>query len=315
MVPGTGAPERLGTTRLGDGRRLAWSEWGPPDGVAVLLFPGAATSRRLGFGTEVLHPRGVRLVSVDRPGLGGSDPDPHRDLAGWAADVGELVRARGLRDPCGVAFSQGAPFALACAAAGHLRALAVVSGSDEIAAPALRALLPAPLRDLVDLCAQDPSAAEALFASTAGAEAMWGTVMAMSGPGDRELYAEPRFAAAYRRALEEAFAQGPGGYARDTRLAMSPWPFDVARLDVPVDLWFGALDASPVHSPDLGRSLHARIPGSRRHLVEGEGAAVLWTRGPQILDALLQRAGRSSAGTESPSSLVRNSARSCTVEA
>ncbi|MFI6866658.1 hypothetical protein [Nocardia sp. NPDC050406] len=34
-------PERLGTTELADGRTLAWSEWGPRDGTAVLFCTGA----------------------------------------------------------------------------------------------------------------------------------------------------------------------------------------------------------------------------------------------------------------------------------
>ena len=38
-------PVRLGETELPDGRWLGWAEWGPTDGTAVLLIPGAATSR------------------------------------------------------------------------------------------------------------------------------------------------------------------------------------------------------------------------------------------------------------------------------
>ncbi|MGY1602078.1 alpha/beta fold hydrolase [Geodermatophilus sp. SYSU D00815] len=284
-------PRRLGTSRLPDGRRVAWSEWGPEDGRPVLLSPGAATSRWLGFGADVVDRLGVRLVSLDRPGLGASDPRPGRDLLGWAADVAEVVRLRELGRPPAVAFSQGAPAALAWAAAGVLGGLAVVAGTDELAAPDVRRDLVPDVARLVDLCAADPDAAAAAFAGLADPDAMAAMVAATSGPADLAVYREPAFAAAYRRALEEAFAQGPDGYVRDTVLSMTRWPFDPGEIAVPVDLWYGRLDTSPVHSPDLGERLHRRIPGSRRHVVEDAGGALLWTGAGDVLSALLGREG------------------------
>ncbi|WP_432523590.1 alpha/beta fold hydrolase [Kineococcus sp. SYSU DK006] len=290
MDLGTAAPERLGRTRLRDGRHLAWSEWGPPDGRPVLLFPGAATSRSLGFGTHLLDGLGVRLVSLDRPGLGGSDPHPGRDLTSWAQDVRELCERAGLRDAAGVAFSQGSAFGFACAAAGLLSTLSVVSGADDLHDPSTRALLEPQLRTLARACAEDPAAAERRFADGSGPERLQALVEATSGPADRAAYSRPDFSAAFRRALAEAFRQGPGGYARDTVLAMGPWPFDVADLAVPVDLWYGELDTSPVHSPDHGRRLHERIPASTRTLVPGAGGALLWTHAQEVLTGLLRRA-------------------------
>ena len=90
-------------------------------------------------------------------------------------------------------------------------------------------------------------------------------------------------------ALEEAFAQGPDGYARDTLLAMSPWPLDVSSIEVPVDLWYGARDMSPVHSPDHGATLARRIPGARRHVLDEAGGALLWTHGAAVLRSLVER--------------------------
>ena len=289
LSPGVSPPDRLGMTTLHDGRRLGWSEWGPPGGTPVLLCPGAATSRWLGFGGEVLDDLDVRLVSVDRPGLGASDAAPGRDLNGWAVDVAALVRDRELEGPAAVGFSQGAPFALACAAAGVVSAVAVVSGTDELAEPSVRAQLVPDVQRLVDLCVTDPAAATASFTGM-GPQAMAEMVTAMSGEADRLVYRDPAFAAAYRRALEEAFAQGSDGYAIDTVLSMTRWPFEASRIGVPVDLWYGTEDTSPVHSPDLGAALEARIPRARRHVVDGAGGALLWTEAGRILAALLKRA-------------------------
>ncbi|WP_433467817.1 alpha/beta fold hydrolase [Spirillospora sp. CA-128828] len=107
---------------------------------------------------------------------------------------------------------------------------------------------------------------------------------------DLRVYQDPAFAAAYRRALDEAFAQGPDGYARDTTLAMGRWSFDLGQINVPVDLWYGELDTS--HSPDNGATLASRIPHARRHVVEGIGGAVLWTEAARILQSLSNATSR-----------------------
>ncbi|MFI9051252.1 alpha/beta fold hydrolase [Streptomyces sp. NPDC053427] len=288
MTTYVAAPARAGAERLPDGRLLGWAEWGPPDGTPVLLSPGAATGRCLGFGPAAADRLGIRLIGLDRPGLGASSPAPRRTFADFAADVRDLAARRGLGRPAMVGHSQGAPFALACAAHGVTGALAVVSGADEVAAPRFAAALPGQLRRLVALAVSDPDAAEQIFAGFTP-QAMWDMVMAGSPDCDLAVHREPGFAAAYRRALDEAFAPGPQGYARDTALAMGRWDIALSAIRVPVDLWYGEEDAT--HSPDRGAGLAERIPGAVRHLVPGIGGAVLWTHAEDILRTLLDRTG------------------------
>lgn len=285
---GVKEPDRLGETSLADGRRLGWAEWGPVDGAAVLLCPGAATSRWLGFGGDVIDELGVRLISVDRPGLGASDPAPGRTLLDFAADIGQLARLRGLSGLRAVGFSQGAPFALACAAAGVVSGVAVVSGGDELAHPLLADKLVPDVRRLVDAVASDATAAEVSIAGFGSAQVMWEMVISMSGAADREVYTAPDFARAYRRALDEGFAQGAAGYARDTVLSMGRWPFDLSHITVPVELWYGGQDTSPVHSPDFGETLARRMPEAVRHFLPEAGGALLWTHAEEILRSLLR---------------------------
>lgn len=188
-----------------------------------------------------------------------------------------------------VGFSQGGPFALACAARAVAGAVAIVSGTDELASPAVRAELSDEVRALVATVRDAPAEAERFFATMTPAR-MRGMVLAGSSPEDRSVYEEAGFAAAYGRALEEAFAQGAAGYALDTVLTLSPWPFELGRIRCPVDVWYGAGDTSPVHSPDRGAGLTARIPTAARYLVSGAGGALLWTHGETILETLLERA-------------------------
>jgi pimeloyl-ACP methyl ester carboxylesterase len=282
-------PARLGQVRLPDGRQLAWAEWGPETGMPVLLCSGAATSRWLGFGADVMDRLGVRLVTIDRPGLGASDPAPGRTLNDWAQDIRHLAALRELDGPAIVGFSQGAPFALACAAAGSVTGVAVVSGTDELANPGLRILLTPEVRRIVEDVAADPSGAEAFLRGFGNADALWDLILAMSSDVDRKVYTAPPFERAFRRALAEAFAQGPDGYARDTVLAMSAWPFDPAAITAPVDLWYGEQDASTSHSPDFGASLARRMPTAQKHVLADAGGALLWTHADGVLRSLLER--------------------------
>ena len=281
-------PSRRGKTKLANGRSLGWAEWGDERGRPVLLFPGAGTSASLGFGVEVLDRLEVRLIGVDRPGLGLSDPSPGRTLLDWADDVAALIEARKLGPTPAIGFSQGGPFALACAAVGVVRAVAIVSGSDELAAPELRERLPADLRALIDQVATEPDAAEQFFREL-NAERLGRMILDGSAPEDRSVYQQAAFAVALRRALDEGFCRGSSGYARDTVLTMSRWPFDLGAIAIPVELWYGGRDTNVVHSPDLGESLARRIPNARRMLIAEAGGSLLWTHAAAILTQLLAR--------------------------
>ncbi|MGE3267649.1 MAG: alpha/beta fold hydrolase [Chloroflexota bacterium] len=289
MEYGVREPDHLGAVRLADGRRLGWAQWGPADGTPVLFFGGAATSRSLGFGADALDRLGVRLLAVDRPGLGASDPDPARTLSTWPQDIAQLVADLELAETRIVGFSQGAPFALACAAAGIVQAVAIVSGQDDLTQPSFTDHLDPHLGGLLQAIAADPTGVEATFVSTANAEMLWQLITAYSSGIDLAVYTSDNFQPAFRRALAEGFAQGAAGYVRDLVLTMQPWPFTVEEIAVPVDLWYGAHDASTVHSPDFGETLARRLPNARRWLLPDAGGSLLWTHAEEILTSLLAR--------------------------
>src|SRR2546425_12653883 len=60
----------------------------PPDGAPVLFFHGAPGSRLQCPDPDL---PGVRLVTMDRPGYGGSDPKPARRLVDWHDDVAAVL--------------------------------------------------------------------------------------------------------------------------------------------------------------------------------------------------------------------------------
>lgn len=273
---------------LRDGRHLAWSEWGPVHGRPVLFCTGAGMSGSLGFAQASLAALGARLVSIDRPGLGCSDDDPKGTLATWADDVAELVRQLELQDAVAVGFSQGSPFALQLASVELVRAVAVVAGQDDFAhVPTFEKLAPQ-VTGMINTLRQDPKAFIQNI-KQANPEWLWSMIMSMSSQQDQLMFGEEAFAMAYRRSLEEGFSQGSAGYVRDVVNTWSPWYFRLEALPSPIDIWYGRLDTSPVHSPDFGETMATRIPSSRLFIKQTEGSSLLWTRGEEILRELLAR--------------------------
>lgn len=279
-------PERQAAIQLQDGRTLAWSEWGPMDAIPVLFCTGAGMSGSLGFGASYLPALGLRLIAIDRPGLGLSDPDPNKTLFSWTDDVRALIQANNLQSVLAVGFSQGAPFAFALAGAGLVEAIAIVSGQDELSHPKLKPLLHPEVAGMVEAAQQDPSQFEQRFTQMATADGLWQLIINMSSKCDRTLYESEAFGAAYRQSLQEGFSQGSQGYARDLVNALGAWPVKLEDVTVPVDLWYGGLDTSPVHSPDFGITLASRLPNASHTVDPGEGSSILWTRSSDILAKL-----------------------------
>jgi pimeloyl-ACP methyl ester carboxylesterase len=118
---------------LGDGRTLhAYDALADGVDVRLAVFWHHGTPN-LGAPPEPLLPaaadRGIRWVSYDRPGYGGSTPHPGRDVASAAADVASLADALGIEQFAVMGHSGGAAHALACAALLPERVLAAVCGS------------------------------------------------------------------------------------------------------------------------------------------------------------------------------------------
>ncbi len=279
--------ERRNTLIRPGNRKLAWAEWGPVDGRPVLFFTGAGMGASLGFGLEHLDSLRIRLIVPDRPGLGHSGPDPEKSLLSLSEDMSALLDELGAERIPALGFSQGAVFAFAFAMTGRISRLAVVAGQDDLGRGEFAGMLPQEVRSMVETAASDPEGFTAFLEGFADAEGLYDLVLGMSSDADREIYSTDPVGPAYKAALAEGFAQGNTGYVRDTLLALGPWPFDVAEMPVPVTLWYGEKDTSPVHSPDFGLSLSRRLPQSRRVVDPDCGSAILWRRADEILTDLL----------------------------
>ncbi|HEY9625420.1 MAG TPA: hypothetical protein V6C78_34190 [Crinalium sp.] len=158
-----------------------------------------------------------------------------------------------------------------------------MSGQDELPHPSLKPLLHPDVAQMIAAVEQNAATFEQHFSQIATWEGLWQLIINMSAERDRSLYLNDSFTQAYQHCLRSGFSQGAGGYTRDLVNAMSAWSFALEDITVPVDLWYGGLDTSPVHSPDFCVPLAARLPQATHILDPDEGGSILWTRSRDIL--------------------------------
>lgn len=104
--------------RLPDGRGVAYDDRGDPEGEAVLFLHGTPDTRLARHPDDsICADRGLRLVAVDRPGLGDSDSDPAATPWSVATDQVALLDHLDVTRAHIVAWSAGAIFATALAGA------------------------------------------------------------------------------------------------------------------------------------------------------------------------------------------------------
>lgn len=107
-------PDRL--LPLPDGRRLALDDRGDPAGTPVLYLHGTPDSRLARHpDDDIARRHGVRLLAVDRPGIGESDPDPTATPTSVATDLVAVLDALGVPEVVVLAWSAGSIWALALA--------------------------------------------------------------------------------------------------------------------------------------------------------------------------------------------------------
>ena len=130
--------ELLETVELSDGRSLSFASFGDPAGRPVFYFHGFPGSR---FEPQSNHEAylkaGIRLLALDRPGIGYSTRKNKRQLLDWPEDVVEVAKILNLEKFSVLGVSGGGPYALACARAipGYLDKVTVACGLGPMDAP------------------------------------------------------------------------------------------------------------------------------------------------------------------------------------
>ncbi len=246
--------------RLPDGRRLAFADYGPRDGAACIVLsgmPGSRLTPAWAFPESLLADHGVRLVGVDRPGYGRSDPNRRMSALGVADDLGVLCEVVGLDRVAVLGISAGAPFAMACAVrlAQRVGSLLLSSPMGPWELPETRAGMSRRNRRYFTLAHRAPAlsraacwlwARMALVGLRGDRDRLLRRLSRALPPADQQVLAE--VAADTQRwdrfvdDTAEAFRQGGAGVRADLAVASQPWGFQLQEVTVPTWLWHGAAD-------------------------------------------------------------------------
>ena len=266
-----------------DGLTLRIQEGGDLSGFPVLVHHGTPASRlMLDLWLEDAARRGIRLISHDRPGYGGSDPRPGRKLSDEAADAAAIADSLGFEHFATWGVSGGGGPALACAALLPERVTAAAClaglnpyeergdeitegmGEDNIQEYGAALEGEASLRPLLE-----KEAAEMIGA---GREGLAETMESILTGVDKAAASGPLFDYLFdwtRLGLDG----GIEGWLEDDISHVSPWGFDVRDIKVPVLIVQGRQDLMVPMS-------HAEwfvdnIPGAEAWLSEEEGHLTL----------------------------------------
>ena len=102
--------------RVGDPvRRLGFAEFGPPEGRPIVWLHGTPGGRRqipqsARFAAEAL---GLRIVGIDRPGIGSSTPHRYGSVLDFVTDLTTVCDHLGFERFAVIGLSGGGPYALA----------------------------------------------------------------------------------------------------------------------------------------------------------------------------------------------------------
>ena len=269
---------------LGDGRTLHVYDTGRDRRLTVFWHHGTPN---IGTPPEPLFAvsdrLGIRWVSYDRPGYGGSTPARGRDIASAAAYTAAVADALGVDRFAVMGHSGGGAHALACGALLPQRVLAVVSVSGLAPYGAAGLDWFAGMSDVGRAslgAAVEGRAAKEAYEASAGEE-------------------DPGFVPADHAALSGAWSWfasvvgpavdgGPGGLIDDDLAHVAPWGFDPAQVTVPVLLLHGDLDRMVPSSH--GQWLAKRMPLAELRLGPDDGHISVLDSAGAALDWLAEHA-------------------------
>ena len=276
---------------------LAYDDVGDPDGYPLLYFHGFADSRRSRHPDDgIAKALSIRLVAVDRPGFGDSEPDGGADYRRGSDDVLALADELGVEQFSVMGWSSGAPLALACGAVAPRRVwrVGVLAGVPPIEADAdvAHAMdeLYATRSQLVDELGPRPFAEiVAPLAAVPGMDDATARDYVLEGRDDAtlaDLHAVPGLVDQLALGCATSTARGLEGAIDDLCRQVSPWGFDLPAVTTHVVLWYGTNDH--MFKPAVGEWLAARLPDATIETVAGGSHLFPFVRWSEILSRMIE---------------------------
>jgi len=271
-------PTLEGNVAVRDGRRLSFAEYGSHTGPAIVWMHGTPGARRQipldarAYAEE----HGLRIIGIDRPGIGSSTPYLYQNVLEWTGDLELLLDALGIDQVRVIGLSGGGPYALAAGAGlahrvsgvGVLGGVAPTRGVDAVGGGVIQlAVRLAPLLS----AARVPlgiALTTAIRVVRPYAGAGLDLYAAVQPIGDKNLLSRPEFKAMFLDDLLNGSRFQTSAPLADLVLFTRDWGFELADVQVPVRWWHGDAD----HIVPFRHGQHAveRLPDATMSVIDGE---------------------------------------------
>ena len=295
MAVAIARPKLEGNIAVGDDRQIGFAEFGDPQGRAIFWLHGTPGARRqIPMEARVYaEQRQIRLIGIDRPGIGSSTPYQYDTVFAFAEDLRTIADTLGIDKFEVIGLSGGGPYTLACAAAmpdrvvaaGVLGGVAPVRGADAIgggvstlvtvAAPVIE-VAGAPIRlaasGLIRLIR--PVAEPALYAYAR-----------ISPEADRRLLVRPEFKAMFLDDLLNGSRKQLAAPFADVVVFARDWGFRLDEVKVPVRWWHG--DRDHIVPFEHGQHVVSRLPDAELSHLPGESHLAGLGRAEEIMDTMI----------------------------
>lgn len=272
---------------LPDGRRLSWHEFGDRGGPPVIYTSGTPVSGLYGGSyDEMARTAGLRWISPDKPGYGGSDYQRNRSLISWSDDLAALAGHLGLDRFALAGESGGGPFTLAAAyhMADRVSVVALIASGGPMDR-AERAGQQARIRCYGWLARNAP---------VVNAVPLMVMKWSLASPARRERSLRRQIAAAPEakharlriefEAVADALRQGTHGAVQEVALTKGAWQFPLSEIKTPVHLWHGARDTNAPIA--IARRLARELPDATLHVSDLSEHDVGHDRSDEIMSVI-----------------------------
>ena len=288
---------------LSDGRNLAYAEYGDPCGEPVFHCHSVLGSRlELSFNAQqISEQKAVRLIVLDRPGYGASDPDSSTNFIHWVKDLVQLADHLSIEKFSLTGYAMGSVYALACAheIPERLNRVALISsGMAPDSSADYKNIIP--LYKMNYRIARYMPKVYKLFNSILikgvlnDPDSFIKQFSEKLDQADSEIMKSETFKTEIFSTLREGSRQGGKALARDVIQLMHDWSFKPSEVNVPIDMWHGTSDC---HVPlVLANHLSKHLESPRIFIKEGQGHYMFYTHWSEILDELLNKSVENGTG-------------------
>ena len=279
------------TIKLKDGRKLGYIDLGKSDGKPLFHFNGFPGSRlEVTILADRAIKKNIRVIGIDRPGMGLSDFKKNRTLLDWPDDVVELADALGIDKFAIEGISGGGPYVAACAykIPERLTSCGIISGAaskdleieKKMRIFSVIRIFPWLFKLMIWLQSRGMRNLEK-------AEKKMKESAKKFPEADRKIFDDPQILSLFVKETAEAFRQGSKGVYYEGKIYVKSWGFNLEDISpkLKVYIWHG--EADQIVPVAMGRGMCKLIPNCEGKFYPGEGHySTIFKYYKEIIDAL-----------------------------